>query len=82
MENCYRIKAKTKPDSTKTLVVLENNNMAQLAASRYRTVHSQPQEDLYDTDAASPGQVYEIFVPQSNLSAVQSGKRPFSLDSL
>ena len=44
--------------------------MAKLASNLYLSVHSLPQEDRYDTDDASAGQVYKIFVPQSSLSAV------------
>jgi hypothetical protein len=38
-------------------VVLENSNMAPLASNQYPSVHSLPQEDRYDTDDASSGQV-------------------------
>jgi hypothetical protein len=53
-------------------VVLENSNMAKLAPNLYLAVHTLPQEDRYDTDDASAGKVYEIFMAQSSLSAVQS----------
>jgi hypothetical protein len=46
--------------------------MAQLAPNLYLAVHTLPQEDRYDTDDASAGKVYEIFMSQSSLSAVQS----------
>src|SRR5207249_7135589 len=56
-------------------VVLENSNMAQLASKEYLSVHSQPKEDRHDSDDASSGKVYDIFMPQSRLSAVQSLQR-------
>src|SRR5438067_12045915 len=56
-------------------VVLENSNMAKLASNEYLSVHSQPKEDRHDIDDASSGKVYNIFMPQSRLSAVQSLQR-------
>src|SRR5213592_3598475 len=56
-------------------VVLENSNMAKLASKEYLSVHSQPKEDRHDIDDASSGKVYDIFMPQSRLSAVQSLQR-------
>ena len=45
------------------LVVLENSNMAQLASNPYPQVHSRSKEDRHDTDDASSGKIYDIFVP-------------------
>ena len=60
--------------------------MAKLASNLYLLVHSLPQEERYDTDDASAGQVYKIFVPQSSLSAVccaiAAGAGPVSLEGL
>src|SRR6516225_4844968 len=56
-------------------VVLENSNVAQLASSEYLSVHSQSKEDRYDTDDASPRELYSILVPESTLCAVQSPRR-------
>src|SRR5215510_13129470 len=55
-------------------VILENSNMVQLASNRYRTIHSLPQEDRYETDDASAGQVYAMVVSTPSLPAVQSAR--------
>ena len=49
--------------------------MAKLASNEYLSVHCQPKEDRHDIDDASSGKVYDIFMPQSRLSAVQSLQR-------
>ena len=51
----------------KSLVVLENSNVAKLASTLYLSVHSLPQEDCYDTDDASARKIYPILVPESTL---------------
>src|SRR5262249_47095750 len=56
-------------------IVLENSNVAHLASSEYLSVHSQPKEDRYDTDDASPREIYSILVPEPTLGAVQSPRR-------
>ena len=38
-------------------VVLENSNVAKLASTQYLAVHTLPQEDCYDTDNASTGEI-------------------------
>ena len=43
--------------------------MAPLVSNLSLSVHSLLQEERYDTDDTKSGQVYEIFVPQSRLSA-------------
>src|SRR5262245_48303153 len=53
-------------------VVLENSNIAQLASNPYPKVHSRSKEDRHDTEDASARKIYDIFVPQARLSAVQS----------
>src|SRR5262249_45368509 len=44
------------------------------ASSQYPSVHSRSKEDHHDTDDASSGKIYDIFVPQSRLSAIQSAQ--------
>jgi hypothetical protein len=56
-------------------VVLEKSNMETLALYLYLLVHSLRQEDHYDTDDASAGEIYPILVSKSTVSAVQSARR-------
>jgi hypothetical protein len=65
----------------KLQVVLEKSNMAQLASYEYLSVYSQPKEDRHDIDDASSGKVYDIFMPQSRLYAVQSPQRQHDCSS-
>src|SRR5437870_13415039 len=62
-------------------VVLENSNMAKLASKEYLLAHSQPKEDRHDIDDASSGKVYDFFMPQSRLYAVQSLQRRYDRSS-
>src|SRR4051812_31397072 len=61
--------------STLSVVVLENSNMEKLASNPYLSVHSLPQEDHYDTDDASAGEVYAMLVPEARVCGVQSSRR-------
>ena len=54
----------------KNRVVLENSNVAKLASTQYLFVHSLPQEDCYDTDDASAGEIYPMLVPESTMCRV------------
>src|SRR5919199_505512 len=56
-------------------VVLENRNVAQLGSNPYLVVHSLPEEDHHDTDDASAGEIYAVFVPESSGCAIQSLRR-------
>jgi hypothetical protein len=56
-------------------VVLENSNMAKLASNPYLLVHSLTQEDHDDTDDASAGEIYAVFVPESSVCGMQSSRR-------
>src|SRR5437870_2089499 len=56
-------------------VVLENSNVEKLASNLYLSVHSLPQEDHYDTDDASAGEVYAILVSESTVCTIQPPRR-------
>src|ERR671936_100862 len=62
-------------DASPAAVVLENSNVEKLASHLYLSVHSLPQEEHHDTDDASSGQVYTIFMPESTVCVVQSAWR-------
>jgi hypothetical protein len=49
--------------------------MAKLASKLYLVVYSLPQEDHDDTDDASAGEVYAIFVSESSVYRIQSSRR-------
>src|SRR5262245_35479875 len=68
-------RARTIPILAQYPVVLENSNVAKLASTQYLAVHSLPQEDCYDTDDASPREIYAILVPKSTLCPVQLSRR-------
>src|SRR4030095_16716538 len=56
-------------------VVLENSNVEKLASNQYLLVQSCAKEDRYDTDDASPREIYSLLVPESTMCAVQSSWR-------
>ena len=58
--------------STDNMVVLENSNVEKLASNQYLLVQSCAKEDRYDTDDASPREIYSLLVPESTMCAVQS----------
>jgi hypothetical protein len=60
---------------TLILVVLENSNVAQLASNLYLVVHTLPQEAPHDTDDASAGEIYAVFVPEASVCGIQSLRR-------
>jgi hypothetical protein len=49
--------------------------MAKLASNPYLLVYSLPQEDHDDTDDASAGEVYAMFVSDSSVCRMQSSRR-------
>src|SRR6266516_3091310 len=59
----------------KDAVVLENSNVEKLASNQYLLVQSCAKEDRYDTDDASPREIYSRLVPESTMCAVQSSWR-------
>src|SRR5215471_19253278 len=59
----------------KSRVVLENSNVEKRASNQYLWVQSCAKEDHYDTDDASPREIYAIRVPESTMCAVQSSRR-------
>jgi hypothetical protein len=48
-------------------VVLEKNNMEELASSQYLLAHSSPKEGRHDTNDASSSAVSPILVPEPGL---------------
>src|SRR5262245_57976981 len=56
-------------------VVLENSNVEKLASNQYLLVQSCAKADRYDTDDASPRELYALLVPESTMCAVQSSWR-------
>jgi hypothetical protein len=49
--------------------------MAKLASNPYLVVYALPQEDHDDTDDASAGEVYAIFVSESSMYRMPSSRR-------